>query len=338
MIMEINSKLTKIAVFYDGGYFSHVSNYYNYHHPRKSRLSISGLHQFIRTQVSQLEGIDPRFCQIVDSHYFRGRYSAYEAQNKDKLLSDRIFEDVLMKEGVVTHFLPLSSRGHFTSEKGIDVWLALEAFELTILKHFNVVVLIASDSDYIPLIRKLNSLGVRVMLLGWDLEYTDSNNSIQKTTTSIHLLGEVTYPILMHTVIDDKTRRNDPNINNLFINAGEKYYNNSYNTPSQYTSNGTHNQPIAPVNIPNPEIALNGTAESQEDFGLKKEARKNKIRYLKDGYGFIETDNPNQNLFFYYADVQNCDFNELSIGDLVEYKIGKNQKGECAVEVFKVTD
>lgn len=335
--MEINNKLTKIAVFYDGGYFSHVSNYYNYHHPRKSRLSISGLHQFIKTQVSQVEALDPRFCQIVDSHYFRGRYSAYEAQNKDKLLSDRIFEDVLMKEGVVTHFLPLSSRGNFTSEKGIDVWLALEAFELTILKHFNVVVLIASDSDYIPLIRKLNSLGVRVMLLGWDLEYTDANNTLQKTTTSIHLLGEVTYPILMHTVIDDKTRRNDPIINNLFIGSSDKYYNNNYN--SNYSS---QNSPPPPPPVATPTPVPNGNAaynpESQEDFGLKKEVRKNRIRYLKDGYGFIETDNPNQNLFFYYADVQNCDFNELSVGDFVEYKLGKNQKGECAVEVVKVAE
>ena len=42
------SKMIKIGVFYDGNYFLHVSNYYNYDHPRQRRLSITGLHKFIK--------------------------------------------------------------------------------------------------------------------------------------------------------------------------------------------------------------------------------------------------------------------------------------------------
>ncbi|MDX1957626.1 MAG: NYN domain-containing protein [Leptospiraceae bacterium] len=318
--MENNTSLKKIGVFYDGGFFSHVSNYYNYHHSRKSRLSISGLHKFIKNHVAQMEGVDIRYSQIVDSHYFRGRYSAYEAQNKDKLLSDRLFEDVLMKEGVVTHFLPLQSRGSITSEKGIDVWFALEVFELAIYKRFQYVVLIASDSDYIPLVRKLNTLGVKVMLLAWDLEYTDANNMQQKTTTSVHLLDEVTHPILMHNLIDDKTKRNDPIINNLFIT-----YDSSLKVPFQ--------QPT-PLNFSAIENTPQDIVYRPKGTG---EAKRNRIKFIKDGYGFIETEVFGQNLFFYYADVENCDFNDLSVGDLVEYKLGKNQKGECAVEVNKIS-
>src|ERR1700745_3625330 len=86
-----------------------------------------------------------------------------------KLLGDRIFDDVLMREGIATHYLPLGPRG----EKGIDVWLALEACELAIYKRFNVLVLIACDSDCIPLVRKVNTLGTRVMVVGWDFEYID---------------------------------------------------------------------------------------------------------------------------------------------------------------------
>ncbi len=40
----------------------------------------------------------------------------------------------LMSEGVTTHYLPLRNFGGRREEKGIDVWLALEAFELAIYK------------------------------------------------------------------------------------------------------------------------------------------------------------------------------------------------------------
>ena len=48
-----NNTLLRIGVFYDGTYFSHVSNYYLYQHERKSRLSISGIHEFIRDEISR---------------------------------------------------------------------------------------------------------------------------------------------------------------------------------------------------------------------------------------------------------------------------------------------
>ena len=45
---DSSSRLTRIGVFYDGGFFSQVSNYYCYQHERKARLSVTGLHEFIR--------------------------------------------------------------------------------------------------------------------------------------------------------------------------------------------------------------------------------------------------------------------------------------------------
>ena len=38
-----------------------------------------------------------------------------------------------------------------------------------------------------------------------------------RTVTSVRLLDEVTYPILMNGLIDDKTRRHDSVVNNLFL-------------------------------------------------------------------------------------------------------------------------
>lgn len=41
---RIDNTLLRVGVFYDGTYFSHVSNYYLYQHERKARLSIEGCH------------------------------------------------------------------------------------------------------------------------------------------------------------------------------------------------------------------------------------------------------------------------------------------------------
>ena len=170
-----NSKdLRRIGVFYDGNYFLHVSNYYNYFHQRRKRINIAGLHDFIRNFVAKEEEVPVRCCQVIEAHYCRGRISAQEAsQRGNQLYNDRVFDDILMSEGVVNHYLPIRTRSGKKEEKGIDVWLALEAFELAFYKRFNVLVLITSDGDYVPLIRKLNSIGTKVMVLSWDFEYTD---------------------------------------------------------------------------------------------------------------------------------------------------------------------
>jgi hypothetical protein len=213
-------KLTRIGVFYDGNFFFHVSNYYAYQHERRARLSIHGLHDFIRTEVAKHEGVDARYCQVVDAHYFRGRLGAREAESRALLLKEPLFDDVLINEGIVTHYLPLTAEG----EKGIDVWLALEVLELAVYKRFSVAVLVTGDRDFVPLVRKLNTLGTRVMVMGWDFKYVDQRGEERETRTSQLLLNEATYPVLMSDVIDDRARRTDPMINHLFLPQRESRF------------------------------------------------------------------------------------------------------------------
>lgn len=294
-----DQKLTRIAVFYDGNFFLHVSNYYHYNHPRRARISISGLHHFIRLKVAESENSDVRYCQIVDAHYFRGRIRAQDAQQRDILLKERIFDDVLVREGVTTHYLPLGPDG----EKGIDVWLALEAYELAIYKQYDVTVLIASDGDFLPLVRKLNTIGTRIMLLGWDFRFTDHNGFERETRTAQSLLDEATYPLMMHQIIDDRSLKNDSMINGIFVIPRE------IRTPIE----GPALSPLAPG-------IFDGV-----------------IQNIKQGYGFISPIGGGQNLFFYHADVVNTDFNELTIGERVRYELGENEKGACAVRI-RVSD
>ena len=137
----------------DGNYFWHVSTFYYQFHERKSRLSVGGLHRFLKYQIAQLEGTSPELCKIVDAHYFRGRLSAAEAAKAsgDVLFYERLFDDVLNSEGVMMHHLPLSrtGKGNKKKEKGVDVLFALEAYERALQNQFDVVVLIAARVETI---------------------------------------------------------------------------------------------------------------------------------------------------------------------------------------------
>lgn len=295
--------LVKIGVFYDGHYFFHVSNYYAYHHARRSRISIAGLHDFIRQEVARCEQTDARRCHIVDAHYFRGRPFA-SSDNSDQVLKERKFDDVLVQEGVVTHYLPLSPQG---SEKGIDVWLALEAYELAVYKRLEVAVLVASDGDFVPLARKLHTLGTRVMVLAWDFTWSDERDGEAReheTRTAQSLLDEATYPVMMHDILDDRSRQSDPVIRNLFLPSRER-------------------DPIPA----RPDAALKTYSS------LSKEGGTGRIQALKEGFGFITPEDGGDNLFFYRGDVAHPDFSLLYVGMRVRYQMGRNNQGPCAVQV-----
>jgi cold shock CspA family protein/uncharacterized LabA/DUF88 family protein len=280
--------MIRIGIFYDGYYFYKVSNYYKYEHKRKARISISGLHDFIRKEIADVMRIDDlRHCQIIDAHYFKGRSSAKEMG--EKVQSERVFEDILMRENIVNHYLPLRYGENNTwQEKGIDVWLALEAYELAIYKRFDVLVLVAGDGDYVPLVRKLNTLGTQIMLICWDYSYCTENGTTAETRTSRQLLDEVLYPIVMNERID---RQPDAEtINDLFVKEKKD---------------------VVMENIGN--IIAPKVAERSGERGLRST-----IFSIKDGFGFIKEEE-NNNVFFYYNTVTNRDFAELEVGMKVEY-------------------
>jgi len=214
------SPLLRIAIFYDGSYISSVSNFYKYGHSRRARLNIYGLHNFIKHKVAEKE-VDPAYAQIVEAHYFRGKFSTDAAIRAKKLEADRRFEEVLTRAGVIQHYFPMDERGPRPEERGIDVWLSLEAYDLAVHKRFDVLTLVACDGDYVPLVRKLNAIGTRVMLLAWDFKYSwsDEDNVPHnvETRTAQSLIQECSYPIMMMEEIDSRAKRHDAVIDNLFL-------------------------------------------------------------------------------------------------------------------------
>ena len=55
---------------------------------------------------------------------------------------------------------------------------------------------------------------------------------------------------------------------------------------------------------------------------------------LKSGYGFITPERGDHDFFFLWEDLENCEFDELKIGEKVEFEVGTNDRGECARKVL----
>jgi len=297
----LGNRALKVGVFYDGSYYSHVSNYYNYVHAHRRRLHIGGLHDFIKHMVAEKEGVTPNLCHIIDAHFFRGRFSARDANEKpNQLYYDRVFDDVLMYNGVQAHYLPVKDMQGRKKEKGIDVLMALETYELCMLKRYDVVALIASDGDHVPLVRKLHALGCKTMLLGWDFEFTDEQSGeLQTTRTSTDLWNEVTYPLDMASLVDEGLKDNDAVVREMFVVKES--------APRESEAAGER-PPVTPGEP------------------ISDERHTGEIMSLHNGYGFIRF--PDNNLFFLHDDLLDTEFVDLKVGDLMSFTMAVNNRGQ----------
>jgi uncharacterized LabA/DUF88 family protein len=132
--------MTRVGVFYDGGWFAVVSDYYAHHHRWRASISLPGLHDALRWWLGQTTDEALSSVEIVQAHYVRGRSQT----------PSRTFDRVLQECGVTRHDVALSAHG----EKGADVYLALEAYERALETSLDVVALISGDGDFVPLVER----------------------------------------------------------------------------------------------------------------------------------------------------------------------------------------
>ena len=138
----MNNDIISIGLFIDGGYYAKVNQALE--ETLQSKINVAALFSFIKEKVAQLEQDKEKNCLITESHFYRGRYKAYDAQKKNLLYSERRFEDSLIENDVVFHYKHLreiEKDGKTTViEKGVDVWFALEAYEIALYREFDYLV------------------------------------------------------------------------------------------------------------------------------------------------------------------------------------------------------
>lgn len=172
-----------IGVFIDGGYYAKINEGFG----GARKVNLKGLLNFITGRIASDENIEKRHLYITECHYYRGRYRAEDARQRNLLLEERKFEDTLIENDVIFHYKHLrTAPGGGVIEKGVDTWFALDTYEMTLFREFDFVVLISGDADHEMLARKLKALKTHVILLTWDPANTASTSRFLKEEVCTH--------------------------------------------------------------------------------------------------------------------------------------------------------
>lgn len=287
----------KIGIFYDANYFLIVSNYFKFSHRLHRRIAVEGLHRWLRQKIAARLGISPDDCLIAAAHYFRGRIPVSLQNDPVKIVNERSFDDGLIAVGISTHYLPCTTDG----EKGVDVALALEAFEMAASGRADIIVLIATDGDYVPLVRKLHSLGVRVFLVYWEFQFSDQNGHFHLTKASEALLKEVFCAFPMHTLMEEMQPKE---LGQLLLSPPEQGQDGHVDTGGL-----DHKEPEPP------------------QAGARSERRRGRLTAFFTDYGFIRDSlTPNATWFFHISNV--LPGQKLQPGDEVEFELEPNPRPE----------
>ena len=180
-----SADIKSIGLFIDGNYFRLIDEGLK---AEGRRVNLKGLIKFIQKSIAEKYDLEFSSCIVTETHFFRGRYKAYDAKKLNLLLDDRKFEDRLIENDVVFHYKHVYDLPDGTPhEKGIDVWFALETYELAMYRDFDFVVMITGDADYEMLARKLKSLKIPAVLLSWHYDDQDATAKALKEEISFQM-------------------------------------------------------------------------------------------------------------------------------------------------------
>lgn len=181
----LNSTIKSIGLFIDGGYYADIDKGLL---AESRRLNLKGLIKYLQKTIAEKYGLEPDQCLVTESHFYRGRFRSSDAKRAGKLESDRVFEDRLIENDVIFHYKHIREMADGSiKEKGIDVWFALETYELAIYRDFDFVVLVTGDADHEMLARKIKALKKQVVLLTWNFDENDSTSPALKEEVTFHI-------------------------------------------------------------------------------------------------------------------------------------------------------
>lgn len=172
--------INSIGLFIDGGYYAKIKEGLQKH------LNLHNLTNYVQLAIANRFDLDPSSCIVTESHFFQGRFPAHDSDANSNI-AKRAFEDELIEEDVSFHYKHIHRIAGKYQEKGIDVWFALETFELTLYRDLDFVVLITGDADHEMLARKIKSLKRQVVLLTWNVADQNSTSRALKEECTFHI-------------------------------------------------------------------------------------------------------------------------------------------------------
>jgi uncharacterized LabA/DUF88 family protein len=229
--MNVDTKQTRIAIYFDGAFFLQVNSFYKHNHAVGKSFFFSGFMDYIRHKVAHQEHSKYVHCPVVESLWFKGRYAANALESRfpdpqkriDAINSERKTEDSLVYHGVKLHYFPihLDNETQEPLDKSINVQFTAEAVAAAAQDRFDVLVIMGGDGELQHLINKINSFGKRVMVLGFNLSFEAETlyGPKRKFIRSSHALMEkANYAVWMDRIIDEGLSNDERLILGLFNN------------------------------------------------------------------------------------------------------------------------
>lgn len=203
--MNKKTKKTKIAVFYDGYYFDLVSRYYKFGHQLHQWIDFDGLDAYLHAQTAAKIKIDEKDCTVIARHLYKGILTGRDV-TPEQAKKDSDYRERLKKHNIIGHFRDLRTDEEGKKfEKMVDADLICDALEMAFKKEFDVLVLIASDSDFVPMVEKLNKWAIDSVLFWWDIpEYEVNGIKRHRQRTSGLLIRSVKHNVEMGLIADKR--------------------------------------------------------------------------------------------------------------------------------------
>lgn len=166
--------MERAHIFYDGSYFAKVSEF-------SARLtgypiSHTGLVEVILEFLSKNFG-ESCYFEVTKRWWVRGVLGP-KTTNASRKLLERSHAEKFVTANIVRALpllLPMNEAVSPPVEKGVDVALALTAYEQAVKKEMEVAVLFTGDSDFVPLIEKLLGEKVRTVVVGLEARQNDQS-------------------------------------------------------------------------------------------------------------------------------------------------------------------
>jgi len=189
--------MEKALVFIDSGFISKVSMFFGGGIPLKYRFikfakNLTGKENFIFKHLFFYTA--PPFQSIKPNNDEKGRKKRYDSFIKSLSLE----EDITIREG---RCQKINNGGKVIyKQKGVDTFLTMDLMNVPIkFQKIKKVILIASDSDFVPVINELKSLGIEVILY----TYFDKKRNSEFSTSNELLKSVTRYKLLSKKDFDD---------------------------------------------------------------------------------------------------------------------------------------
>lgn len=155
-------------------------------------FSLPELHSVLEKFVAAQTKSPAEVTKMVSAHYYDGRATT-KVVDGDQLEKERDFEMALISAGVVPHYLALSETlkpgskqedpDYTLAQKGVDVKLALDVLDFAPEDRLDVAILLTGDGDFVPLVRKITSLGKQALIAHFEFDqWTDSRGFRHRPT------------------------------------------------------------------------------------------------------------------------------------------------------------